>query len=1095
MDEVIKTKYDLCKGCNRCVRGCPMEMANITYQNEDGDIKVKINSEKCISCGRCVSVCKHDARYYEDDTERFFSDLANGIPISLIAAPAIRINMPEYKQLFTYFKQRGVKKIYDVSLGADICVWAHIKYIEKSSGAPLITQPCPTIVKYCEIYRHCLLKRLSPVHSPMGCISIYMKKYENITDRIAALSPCIAKSNEFADTGLAQYNVTFVKLYEYIRNNNIELPEKETGFDHAVSGLGSLFPMPGGLKENIEFFSGKKLVVDKAEGHGVYERLDIYAESPEELLPQIFDVLNCREGCNMGTACTSYANVFEINRAMDKNRDAVTKGYGKEHFETVYKLYDSTLDISHFMREYHAIFTPFPLITDEDIDKAFELLGKTDYEKQNVDCGACGSETCYGMARLIALNVNIPINCIVKLMEDTKREHEELLRARELNELQLTKLNLAAKATKIGLWDMGVVKNDPINPSNSFMWSDEFRRMLGFSNENDFPNILRSWSDRLHPDDKNYTLKAFENHITDTTGKTPYDVEYRLLKKNGEYGYFRASGETIRCENGMPIRVAGALMDITETKNILLDTEKQRIEAEAANKAKSAFLSTMSHEIRTPMNAILGITEIQLRNETLSPEVKEALDNIHISGEMLLGIINDILDLSKIEAGKLELIPAKYQLASLICDTALLNIMRIGSKPIEFELQVDENLPTLLLGDELRVKQILNNLLSNAFKYTIEGTVRLSVTMEKCSGSNVIIVFRVSDTGQGMTEEQVSELFNEYTRFNLEANRATEGTGLGMSITRNLIRMMKGDIAIESEPGKGSVFTVRLPQVNIGSDVLGKETVNNLHNFRINNKVRVKDTLLVREPMPYGKVLIVDDVEINIYVARGLLTPYKLEIDSAESGIEAIEKITKGNTYDIIFMDHMMPNMDGMETTQVIRDMGYNRPIVALTANAVTGQAEIFMQNGFDDFISKPIDVRRLNTVLNKLIRDKQPPETIAAARQQAEVKNEHSPKPAQQLAINPRFAAAFVRDAEKSIAALDAINKNGVYDEDDVRAYGVHVHGMKSALAAIGKTELSKIARELEILARHKDTKAMSAQIGMFIDLLRETVEELSLV
>ena len=547
--------------------------------------------------------------------------------------------------------------------------------------------------------------------------------------------------------------------------------------------------------------------------------------------------------------------------------------------------------------------------------------------------------------------------------------------------------------------------------------------------------------------------------------------------------------------------IVGYILDMTEVHEremelILRDQQLQEAvnEAEAANRAKSAFLSTMSHEIRTPMNAILGITEIQLQNESLDPDIMEALGKIYVSGDLLLGIINDILDLSKIEAGKLELLISDYEIASLISDTAQLNMMRIGSKPIEFDLDIAENIPTHLSGDELRVKQILNNLLSNAFKYTDEGTVVLSVSIEATTETNcVILVFAVSDTGQGMSEEQVKELFDEYSRFNKEANRTTEGTGLGMSITRNLIRLMDGTISIESEPGVGSTFTVRLPQRVGGHAVLGAEMVENLRQFRSSSRAQMKRVQITRDLMPYGSVLIVDDVETNIYVARGILTPYGLRIDSADSGYEAIEKIKNGKVYDIVFMDHMMPGMDGIEATRNIRNMGYDRPIVALTANAVAGQADIFLGNGFDDFISKPIDIRQLNAVLNKLIRDKQPPEVIEAARQQAEAPSEQSPDNALQQADNLRFADVFVRDACKSLAVLDSImEKHDPLGDDDIRSYVIHVHGLKSALANIGQMELSAVALKLEMTARDGNTEVISSETPAFLSSLRTLVDRL---
>ena len=399
MVELIKSKNELCRGCNRCVRECPMETANITYQDEAGDVKVRIDYDRCIACGRCISACKHEVRYYADDIDRFFDDLSEGVPISLIAAPSIRTNIPEYRKLFTYLKQRGIKKIYDVSLGADICIWAHIKYIEKNGIAPIITQPCPAIVTFCKLYRHDLLKRLSPVHSPMACTSVYLKEYLGSDDRIAALSPCLAKTNEFEDTHLAHYNVTFKKLLDYLKNNNIELPAEETEFDHDESGLGSLFPMPGGLKENIEYFMGKRLHIARSEGFDVYEKLNKYAQTPEDFLPEIFDVLNCTDGCNIGSAVSRDRNFFEIDKTMNASRINATEEGKREYYESIYKTYNKTFDLRHFLREYRPVSADFPQITEEDINRTFKLLGKTDHEKQNIDCGACGSETCHNMEK------------------------------------------------------------------------------------------------------------------------------------------------------------------------------------------------------------------------------------------------------------------------------------------------------------------------------------------------------------------------------------------------------------------------------------------------------------------------------------------------------------------------------------------------------------------------------------------------------------------------------------------------------------------------------------------------------------------------
>jgi len=672
----------------------------------------------------------------------------------------------------------------------------------------------------------------------------------------------------------------------------------------------------------------------------------------------------------------------------------------------------------------------------------------------------------------------------------------ELERVHDLNKLQLTKLDLVVKASKIGLWDMTVDYDDKGKKTETVAWSDEFRQMLGYEDVNDFPNVPESWSDNLHPDDRETALEAFGLFMKDKTGKTPYDVEYRMRTKGGKYAYFHDSCEAIRDEEGKAIHIAGALVDITDTKNILLDTERQKIEAEAANQAKSSFLSTMSHEIRTPMNAILGITEIQLQDERLDNSIKEAFERIYASGDLLLGIINDILDLSKIETGKLELDDDKYEVASMISDTAQLNMMRIGSKSIDFILSIDESMPSTLRGDELRIKQILNNLLSNAIKYTAAGEVRLSVSSEeiKDDDEKVMLIIDVVDTGQGMTKDQISKLFDEYSRFNMETNRTTEGTGLGMSITQNLIRLMDGEILINSKPGKGSTFTVRIPQTRIGDQLLGEEMAENLCQFRTRSRAQMKRVQISREPMPYGNVLIVDDVETNIYVARGLLVPYELNIDAADSGFTAIDKIKSGKEYDIIFMDHMMPKMDGVEATKIIRDLGYERPIVALTANAVAGQADIFLANGFDDYISKPIDIRQLNNVLNKLIRDQQPQAVIDAVRNRVKAKTDKASLKRRKTDIDAHFAEVFVRDALKSLAELETIvAKNDYSDESNLRSYIIHVHGMKSALANVGKMDLSAVALKLETAGREEKFEILANETDAFISSLKAFVDELA--
>jgi signal transduction histidine kinase/CheY-like chemotaxis protein len=570
---------------------------------------------------------------------------------------------------------------------------------------------------------------------------------------------------------------------------------------------------------------------------------------------------------------------------------------------------------------------------------------------------------------------------------------------------------------------------------------------------------------------------------TDKCGIVCVKKDIKRTYFSHEGASFQVDVETLTDLDGKTDGFIEIFQDITKLEQIT----KKQFEAEAANRAKSAFLARVSHEIRTPMNAILSISEIQLQKETLTPELEEALGKIYNSGYLLLGIINDILDLSKIEAEKLELTLVQYDLASLINDAIHLNIVRYDSKPIEFKLQADENIPSTLFGDELRIKQILNNLLSNAFKYTDAGEIAMLVEAET-QGEQVTLIFSISDTGQGMTPEQVDKLFDEYTRFNTEANRTTEGTGLGMTITRHLVRMMKGDISVQSEKGKGSTFTVRLPQGKVDEGTLGREAVESLKQFRIGKLSQMRRTpIIIRDYMPYGKVLVVDDVETNLYVAKGLLAPYGLLVETALSGFESIEKTENGAVYDVVFMDHFMPKMDGIETVQKMRAMGYTMPIIALTANAMTGQSEMFQKNGFDGFISKPIDIRQLNASLNQMVRDKHPAEEVEAARRLKDGLEKHYIREGTSQHIVTDLAEAFIRDIEKFMLAMERVpDKGNNADDDDIQGYFNAVHGIKIALADIGEADLAGFASELERAGGARDISVIMEKSPLFFDRLR---------
>ena len=379
------------------------------------------------------------------------------------------------------------------------------------------------------------------------------------------------------------------------------------------------------------------------------------------------------------------------------------------------------------------------------------------------------------------------------------------------------------------------------------------------------------------------------------------------------------------------------------------------IESNKANKAKTRFLAKMSHEIRTPMNAIIGMAELALR-ENMTYTVKEYILGVKQAGTNLLSIINDILDFSKIENEKLEIVPSNYSFSSLINNVVNIIKTRIADSGLRFEINIDSNIPDSLFGDETRIRQVLLNVLGNAVKYTKKGFISFSVNGE-IKEDTVLLTIEVTDSGMGIKPKDLKKLFDEFVRMDMESKKGIEGTGLGLAIAKNLIKMMNGDISVQSEYGKGSIFTVKLPQ---------KISVNELFDSL------KTDNMTIKFNAPNARVLVVDDIDANLKVVKGLMQPYKMQVDLCTSGAEAIEMV-KANNYDLVFMDHMMPDMDGVEATKIIREIYANLPIIALTANAVSGVKEMFFSNGFNDFLSKPIDTINLNSILEKwLPKEKQ---------------------------------------------------------------------------------------------------------------------------
>lgn len=553
--------------------------------------------------------------------------------------------------------------------------------------------------------------------------------------------------------------------------------------------------------------------------------------------------------------------------------------------------------------------------------------------------------------------------------------------------------------------------------------------------------------------------------------------------------------ETVLKDNEL---IQGYMMTIVDVTKIIEQNHLMKrlvLQTEDANRAKTNFVSNMSHEIRTPMNSIVGITEILLRSRH-SPKEQEYLLNIQSSGRVLLTIINDVLDCSKMEAGKMQLFDEPYDTCSLFHDLRISMENRIGHSGLELIYDIDQDIPCKLKGDMGRIRQVIINLVNNAIKYTEKGSVRFSVHVRQKNTDKVMLYYEVADTGIGIRKEDQKILFDAFQRVEMDRNRYVEGTGLGLTISQNLVNMMGGVIEVESEYGKGSRFFFTIEQTII--DPTPVSAVN--YNGQKDNVTEKEAECLFIAPEAH--ILLVDDNELNLVVAKELLKPLRMQIDTAENGLQAV-KMVRGSQYDLVLMDHMMPVMDGIEAAKAIRALPEDKyqklPIIALTANAMVDARKEFLNAGMNGFVAKPIDFARICNQLKlwlpkdlvrdvpkeeakKLLADDLSDREIQPEDPQMGFSFEEGVKHCGSKAALMKTIRIFYRTIDSKADKIEQCLKEGLIGD-----YVIEVHALKSSALLIGAVPLSEAAKELEDYGKQGKTEVLEEKTPDVLTLYRD--------
>lgn len=896
MKKIICTNKDKCTGCNKCIMACPVKYAN-NVEIIDNERHIEVDEKRCITCGKCLKVCDHDARKYIDDIDTFLEDLSKGEKVSLIVAPSFVSNKPDiYKKAFGYLKSIGINLIYDVSFGADISSWGYVNYLKNNPQDFLISQSCPTIVNYIERYAPNLIKNLIPVQSPAMCTAIYLKKYQNIPDKIAFISPCIAKKSEInkdSNSGLIDYNITFNHLFKYFEENNINLNDyPEIEFDSNQAGLGVRFSRIGGLSENLLYHLPQLKLRQMNGPEKVYEYLNFLNKGFRTGDYDLVDILNCTHACNVGSAVCNEIYDHEIPPEIEDEilgyqrlniQNKIEINY--EEYNKFFEYMEQNFNLEDFLINYKDNSDQIDYLhpNENEFEQAFTALKKYDEESRKINCYSCGYKTCRDMAIAIHNNYNTPSSC-------HEYNRKELEIQKEISDYVRTILEYLTKSIIVTDED-GFIK----------FINNETQKLLGFSNDEFLHQHMQHFFNDMDMDE----IKKSSTKI------------YKTAKKSGNM-----------CHLNLGIR----LFELKERKYILFVLEDITKQMEM-DSLKNNFISMVSHELRTPLTSIKGALGLIISGVTGDmPDKSKSLLNIANNNVIrLINLINEILDMEKLTAGKMNFNFNEHQVMPLVEESILLNNSYAEQYNVKYEIK--ESLENALINvDKDKFIQVMTNLLSNATKFSPQNeAIEIFVKRNKH-----LVTVEITNKGPGIPEENQSRIFESFYQGDSNVEAIKKGSGLGLSICKSLVENMGGSIGFRSIVDDKTTFYFKFPEIY--------------------------------EKDEKKSVLIVEDEKIASTQIKNMFKSLNYKVDTAMNAQEA-SNLLNSNDYDLMTLDIFLPDKNGLDLLNEIRnnELTNNIPIIIISCSPeaiATAQAS---GNKIIACLEKSFDIEQLKETITEI--------------------------------------------------------------------------------------------------------------------------------